>query len=141
MLAHFLTIRIADDPISTYRHWKSFNANGSNFKRLCRYYEARAEDRSIVTFQFRQTGRVIHIFLHRRLPNQEFQALLARFFQGRSDKNVVSNEDVEIRADDFGESQASDRVDQHNMHPGYKGLNANGTNFRRLCRFSFARLV
>ena len=122
--------------MSVYRHWKSFNANESNFKRLCRYYEARAEERCRIDFRFRQTGMIIHIFVHHRIPEREFKVLLARFFKVKSHESVVGNENVEIRV---GEREGDGQLDSRNMHSDYKTLSANETNFKRLCRFYNSR--
>jgi hypothetical protein len=126
-----------EDPISAYRHWKSIHANEPNFRRLCRYYEAQAQDRSKITFQLRRTGMNIQIFVHRRVPMQEFKALLIRFFRTKSSENVVGNEDIEIRVvDRGGESRLSDSGDDpSNMHPDYKVLDANETHVEHLCRY------
>jgi hypothetical protein len=122
--------------MSAYRHWKSFNANESNFHRLCRYYDARAEDRCRIDFCFRQTGMNIHIFIHRRVPEREFKVLLAQFFKVKSHESVFGNENIEIRVDDLeGDSQLNPRNDC----PDYKTLNANETNYKRLCRYYNAR--
>jgi hypothetical protein len=127
-----------EDPISAYRHWKSIDANEANFRRLCRYYEAQAQDRSKITFQLRRTGMNIDIFVHRRAPLQEFKALLLRFFKTKSTENVVSDENTEIRvADREGVSlEVSDSGDDpSNMHLDYKVLDANETHVEHLCRY------
>jgi hypothetical protein len=122
--------------MSACRHWTSFNANESNFNRLCRYYEARAEDRCRIDFRFRQTGMLIHIFVHRRVPEREFKVLLARFFRVKSHESVFGNKNIEMRVEGPGEDSGADPPD---MHPGYRILNANETNFKRLCRYYNAR--
>jgi hypothetical protein len=120
-----------NDPISAYRHWKGINANEANFRRLCRYYEAQAEDRSKITFKLRKTGTNIHIFVHRRAPKREFQALLHQFYTTKSSEDVVSNENVEIRV--------ADRNPTCDMHPDYKVLDANETHVEHLCRYYDAK--
>jgi len=120
-----------NDPISAYRHWKGINANEANFRRLCRYYEAKAEDRSKITFKLRKTGMKIQIFVHRRAPKKEFQALLHQFYTTKNSGDVVSNENVEI--------QVADRNPTCDMHPDYKVLDANETHVEHLCRYYEAK--
>ena len=122
--------------MSAYRHWKSFNANESNFNRLCRYYEARAEDRCRIDFRFRQTGMLIHIFIHRQVPVRKFKVLLARFFRTKSHQGVFGDANIEIQVCGL---KGDTRLDPRNMHPDYKILNANETNFKRLCCYYNAR--
>lgn len=122
--------------MSAYRHWKSFNANESNFNCLCRYYEARAEDRCRIDFRFRQTGMLIHIFIHRQVPVREFKVMLARFFRAKSHQSIFGDANIEIQV---GGLEGDTRLDPRNMHPDYKILNANETNFQRLCRYYNAR--
>jgi hypothetical protein len=128
------------DPIGPYRHsWKGFNTKESNLQRLRGYYEARAEDRSKITYRFRPNNMKIHIFIHQRVPTQEFKPLLLQFFEAKSSENVVSNENIEIRA---GGSQVSgDPQNPHNMHPDYKVLDANETNGERIVRLYDERAV
>jgi hypothetical protein len=122
--------------MSDYRHWKSFNANESNFKRLCRYYDARAEDRCRIDFQFRTTGMLIHILIHHRVPERDFKVLLAQSFKVKSHESVFGNENTEIRVDD---PEGDNQLDPRSMHTDYRILNANETNFKRLCRYYNAR--
>ena len=119
-----------NDPISAYRHWKGIDANEANFRRVCRYYEAHAEDASKIIFQLRKTRMNIVIFVHRRVPMQEFKALFHRFFTTKRSETVVRNENVEIRVDERGggEEQVGDWEDPGNMHPDYKVLDANETH-------------
>lgn len=134
--ARLLMLQSVDDPVSAYRHWKSFNANESNFQRLCRYYEARAEDHTRIDFRFRQSGMIIHIFIHQRVPVREFKVLLARFFRIVSHESVFGDKNIEMRVGDLEEDS---QFDLHSLHADYKILNANETNFKRLCRYYGAR--
>jgi hypothetical protein len=122
--------------MSAYRHWKSFNANESNFQRLYRYYEARAEDRCRIDFRFRQTGTFIHIFIHQQVSVREFKVLLARFFRVKSHESMVGNDNIEIQ---IGDPERDSQLNPFDMHPDYKILNANETNYKRLCRYYNAR--
>lgn len=122
--------------MSAYRHWKSFNANESDFKRLSRFYEARAEDRCRIDFQFRQTGMLIHIFTHHRVPVRGFKVLLARFFRVKSHESVFGDGKIEMRVGGLG---GDSQFDPHTLHADYKIINANETNFERLCRYYEAR--
>ena len=123
--------------MSAYRHWKSFNANESNFQRLCRYYEARTENPTRIDFRFRQTGMTIHIFVHRQVPVREFKLLLSRLSRVKSHESVVvGNDSIEIRVENCeGDSQ----LDSQHTYSDYKVLTANETNFKRLCRYYNAR--
>jgi len=126
-----------EDPISAYRHWKSINANEPNFRRLCRFYEASAEDASKITFQLRKTGMNIVVFVHKRAPPPEFKALFHRFFTTKSSQSVVRDENIEIRVGDRRgeESQVGDWEDPSRMYPDYKVLDANETHVEHLCRY------
>ena len=83
--------------------YKILNANETNYKRLCRYYNARAEDQSWIFFQFRPTRMTVFIIVHKRVPLQEFKSLLAKFYHQRLEKDVVGDENVEFRIHDRGE--------------------------------------
>ena len=130
-----------DDPISAYRHWKGFNASESNFRRLWRYYAARAEDRSKFIFRFRQGGMVIHIFIHRRVPLREFLRLIQEFIKAQDEVKVFQNENenIEIRIVDPGEEGQVLDLHARDRHPDYKTFYPNETNFKRICRFYDAR--
>lgn len=134
--ARLLMLQTVDDPMSDYRHWKSFNANESNFQRLCRYYEARAEDGCRIDFRLRQTGMTIHIVVHHRVSVREFKVLLARFFKVKGHESIVRNDNIEMRV---GGLEEDSQPDLHNLHADCKILNANETNFKRLCRYYDAR--
>ncbi|KAM0689417.1 hypothetical protein Q7P36_011495 [Cladosporium allicinum] len=141
ILQSFSGTKKMNDPISAYRHWKGIDANEANFRRVCRYYEAHAEDASKIIFQLRKTRMNIVIFVHRRVPMQEFKALFHRFFTTKRSETVVRNENVEIRVDERGggEEQVGDWEDPGNMHPDYKVLDANETHVEHLCRIYDAK--
>ena len=132
-----------NDPISAYRHWKGIDANEANFRRVCRYYEAHAEDASKIIFQLRKTRMNIVIFVHRRVPMQEFKALFHRFFTTKRGETVVRNGNVEIRVGDRGggggEEQVGDWEDPGKTHPDYRVLDANETHVEHLCRIYDAK--
>lgn len=113
------------DPRNLHPDYKSFNANESHFKRLCRFYDARAEDRSWIFYQFRPSRLSIYIVVHKRVPPQEFKALLEDFYRQRSKTDVVCNENVEIRIRDDGdpdEDCLSDLQVENSGDPGDEGV-------------------
>lgn len=90
------------DPHNLHADYKLLNANETNFRRLCRYYNTRAEDQSWIFFQFRPTRMTVCIIIHKRVPLQEFQSMLEDFYQQRLDKDVVGNENIEFRIHNRG---------------------------------------
>lgn len=82
--------------------YKTLNANETDFKRLCRHYNARAEDQSWIFFQFRPTRMTIFIIVYKRVPPQEFKSLLANFYQQRLKQDVVGDKNIEFRVHDRG---------------------------------------
>jgi hypothetical protein len=86
-----------DDPRAVYLDYKGLDANETPFKRLHRYYDARAKDHSRICYTFPRSRMSILIIVHKRVPLKEFKLLLLKFYKEKSTADVTRNEDVEIR--------------------------------------------
>jgi hypothetical protein len=93
----FLISLSVNDPRAVYLDYKGLDANETPFKRLHRYYDARAEDQSRMVYTFPRSRMSILIIIHKRVPLKDFKHLLLKFYREKSTADVTSNGDVEIR--------------------------------------------
>jgi hypothetical protein len=82
---------------TVHSDYKALNANQTNWRRIVSYYEAHAEDRSRIHYTFRNTGLRIIIFVHEKVPLDEFKPLLLQFFQTMRTEDQVKNDKIDIR--------------------------------------------
>jgi hypothetical protein len=93
----FLTFMSVNDPRAVFLDYKNLDANETPFKRLHRYYDARAQDNSRICYTFPRSRMSILIILHKRIPLKDFKLLLLKFYKEKSTVDLTSNGDVEIR--------------------------------------------
>lgn len=102
----------SDSGASSNMHpdYKVLDANETHVEHLCRVYDARAEDQSWMFYKFRPASLSVYIIVQKRVPLQEFKSLLEEFLQQQPKKDVVRDENVEIRVCDRGDqSDLGDR--------------------------------
>jgi hypothetical protein len=92
-----LTSSPVDDPRAVFLDYKNLDANETPFKRLHRYYDARAQDNSRICYTFPRSRMSILIIVHKRIPLKDFKLLLLKFYKEKSTVDLTSNGDVEIR--------------------------------------------
>jgi hypothetical protein len=91
--------------------YKVLDANETNFGRICRVYDERAEDRSWIFCQRSQAGTNMYLVVHERVPLQEFTLLVEDFYRGGFDADVAGDENVEIRYSTCGPGRQGDLGD------------------------------
>jgi hypothetical protein len=81
---------------TVHSDYKALNANQTNWRRIISYYEAHAENRSKIYYTFRNTGLHIIIFVHEKVPLNEFRPLLLQFFKTMKTNDQVKNDKIDI---------------------------------------------